>query len=130
MVRACLLSLLLMAGAAAQDPFVPLNLDEHAGVLDRNGARRDWVRITNQRMELSGKPLRVALEGGGLTAVVLARGVDKPRQAKPILLGKGDHAGLFKSVAGMGFTRMVVRNPDNGREWAARLEQGRAILEK
>jgi hypothetical protein len=121
--------MVLMAGAVAQDPFVPLNLDANPAVLDRNGARQDWVRITNQRMEMSGKTLRVALAGGGLTAVVLARGVEKPRHAKPILLGKGDHAGLFKAIVGLGLNRIVVRNPDTGREWAARLERGKAILE-
>ena len=129
MVRSVLLCLVLAAGAAAQDPFKPLDLDGSSGVLDRNSARQDWVKITNQRMEMEDKTLRVALEGGGLTVVVLAKGVEKPRHARPILLGKGEHEGLFKSVKALGFTRMVVRNPDTGRQWGARLEQGKPILE-
>jgi hypothetical protein len=129
MVRACLLGLLFTVCAVAQDPFVPLKLDGGAGVLDRSGARRDWVRITNQRMEMTGKSLRVAVEGAGMTAVVLSKDVKKPRHAKPILTGKGDYAGLFQSITALGFNRLVVRNPDLGLEWGARLEGGKAILE-
>ena len=129
MVRSALLGLTLAAWALAQDPFVPLKLDGNAAVLDRNSARQDWVKITNQRMEMSGKTLRVALEDAGTTCVVFVRGVDKPRHAKPILTGKGDYAGLFKSVKALGFTRMVVRNPDTLRQWAARLEGGKPFLE-
>ena len=129
MVRAGLLCLLLAAWAGAQDPFVPLQLDDNGPVLDRNGARRDWVKVTNQRMEMTGKTLRVALEASGATAVVLVKGLEKPRHAKPILTGKGDYADLFQSVKALGFTRLVARNPDTGKQWAARLEQGRAILE-
>jgi hypothetical protein len=129
MVRVGLLGLLLTVGALAQDPFVPLKMDGTGAVLDRSGARQDWARITNQRMEMTGKTMRVAVEGGGSTAVILSRDVKKPRQAKPILTGKGDFAGLFQSVTALGFTRMVVRNPELGLQWAARLEQGRATLE-
>ncbi|MDR3669519.1 MAG: hypothetical protein P4L36_01665 [Holophaga sp.] len=129
MVRVYFLSLLLTVWAIAQDPFVPLQMDGNAAVLDRSGARQDWARITNQRMEMSGKSLRVLVEGGGLTAVVLVRDVKKPRHAKPILTGKGDYAGLFRSVTALGFNRLVVRNPDLGLEWGARLERGKAILE-
>jgi len=129
MFRACSLALLLAVGAAAQNPFVPLNLDQNTGVLDPSGARQDWAVITNKRMEMTGRTLRVAVEGGGLTAVVLAKGVEKPRHAKPILLGKGEYKELFDSMKALGFTRMVVRNPDSGKQWAARLEQGKPILE-
>jgi hypothetical protein len=129
MFRACSLALLLAVGAAAQNPFVPLNLDQNTGVLDQNGARQDWVVVTNKRMEMTGRTLRVAVEGGGLTAVVLAKGVVKPRHAKPILTGKGEYGDLFKQVAGLGFTRLIVRNPDTGAAWAARLERGKPILE-
>jgi hypothetical protein len=129
MVRAGVLCLLLAAGAGAQNPFVPLQMDDDSAVLDRNGARRDWVKVTNQRMEMAGKTLRVALEDGGSTAVVLVKGLEKPRHAKPILTGKGDYAGLFQSVKALGFTRLVARDPDTGKQWAARLEQGKPILE-
>lgn len=129
MIRASSLALLLSVGAAAQNPFVPLDLSPSTGVLDQHSARQDWVVITNKRMEMTGKTLRVAVEGGGLTAVILAKGVEKPRHAKPILTGKGDYADLFQSVKALGFTRLVARNPDTGKQWAARLEQGRAILE-
>ena len=129
MFRACSLALLLAVGAAAQNPFVPLNLDQNPGVLDQSGARQDWVLVTNKRMEMTGRTLRVAVEGGGLTAVVLAKGVMKPRHAKPILTGKGEYAELFKQVTGLGFNRIIVRNPDTGGTWGARLEQGKPILE-
>lgn len=129
MARPGLLGLLLTAGAFAQPPFVPLDLETNSAVLDRDGARQDWVKITNQRMEMAGRTLRVALEGGGLTAVVLAKGVDKPRQAKPILTGKGEYAELFGAMKALGFNRIVARNPDSGKQWAARLEQGKPILE-
>jgi hypothetical protein len=129
MIRASSLALLLSVGAAAQNPFVPLDLSPSTGVLDQHSARQDWVVITNKRMEMTGKTLRVAVEGGGLTAVILAKGVEKPRHAKPILTGKGEYAELFKQVTGLGFTRIIVRNPDTGGVWAARLEQGKPILE-
>jgi hypothetical protein len=81
-------------------------------------------------MELAGRSLRVAVAGAdGLTAVVLARDVTRPRHAKPILYGKGEYAELFKSIVGLGFNRIQVRNPDTGGAWAARLERGRATLE-
>jgi hypothetical protein len=32
-------------------------------------------------------------------------------------------------VKALGFTRMVVRNPDTGKQWAARLERGKPVLE-
>jgi len=95
-----------------------------------SGARADWIRITNQQYQMSGKGLRVAAEGSeGLTLVVLAPGVEKYRHAKPILLGKDDYALLFRSAVAEGFNRMVVRNPDNGKQWAARIEKGKAIIE-
>jgi hypothetical protein len=37
---------------------------------------------------------------------------------------------VLKSVTGLGFTRMIVRNPETGQAWAARLERGRAVLER
>jgi len=129
MVRSGLLCLLVAAGACAQSPFVPLDLDTNTAVLDRNSARLDWMKYTNQRMEMTGKTLRVALEGGGLTAVILAKGVEKPRHAKPILTGKGEYAELFGAMKALGFNRIVARNPDTGKQWAARLEQGKPILE-
>jgi hypothetical protein len=122
MVRAGLLCLLLAASVGAEDPFVPLQMDG-------NSARRDWVKVTNQRMEMTGKTLRVALEDGGATAVILVKGVEKPRHARPILTGKGEYAQLFQSVKALGFTRLVARNPDTLKQWAARLEQGKPILE-
>jgi hypothetical protein len=129
-IRASSLALLLAVSAAAQNPFVPLNLNpNNTAVLDQNGARQDWVLITNKRMEMTGKTLRVALEGGGLTVVILAKGVEKARHAKPILTGKGEYAELFKQVTGLGFNRIIVRNPDTGGTWGARLEQGKPILE-
>lgn len=93
-------------------------------------ARADWVRITNQQYQMSGKGLRVAAEGPeGLTLVVSAPGVEKLRHAKPILLGRDDYALLFRSAVAEGFNRIVVRNPDNGKQWAARIEQGKATIE-
>jgi hypothetical protein len=130
MVRSFLLCMILAGAVLADDPFVPLDFNAPAAAPDQAGARAEWVKVTNQRMAMAGKTLRVATAGpDGLTAVVLAPGVDKPRHAKPILTGKGDNAALFKSVAGLGFTRMVVRNPDSGKEWGARLEKGKAVLE-
>jgi|GEM_PF-1902648 hypothetical protein len=129
MVRAGLLCLLLAASVGAEDPFVPLQMDGNSAILDRNSARRDWVKVTNQRMEMTGKTLRVALEDGGATAVILVKGVEKPRHARPILTGKGEYAQLFQSVKALGFTRLVARNPDTLKQWAARLEQGKPILE-
>jgi hypothetical protein len=113
---------------SAQAPFQPLNL-EQAGIPDRAGARADWIKLTNQRMEMSGRTLRVAQAGDGLTLLVLAKGVEKPRHAKPIFLGKGEHALLFKAAVTYGFTRIVVQNPDTGKNWSARLEAGKPILE-
>ena len=129
MIRSLLLVLLLAALAAAEDPFVPLDLDQPAAPVTAASARAGWVTLTNQRLQLAGKSLRVALEQEGTCAVVLAPGVEKPRQARPILTGKGEHQALFKSVVAMGFSRLVVRNPDSRREWAARLEKGKAVLE-
>ena len=129
MFLSCLLCLSLAGPVLAQAPFQPLNLDTNTGILDQNGARQGWVAATNQRMEITGNTLRVGLEAGGLTVVVFARGVDKPRQAKPILLGKGDYQGLFNEIVAQRFNRIVVRNPDSNKQWAARLEKGKAILE-
>ena len=135
MFRSLIIGLVLAAAGFAQDPFKPMDLkppDLNAGgpVLDRSGARQDWVKITNTRMEMSGRTLRVAVAGtDGLTAVVLAKGVTRPRHAKPILYGKGEYAELFKAIVGLGFNRILVRNPDTREEWAARLERGKAILE-
>jgi hypothetical protein len=125
----CLLCLSLAGPVLAQAPFQPLNLDTQTGILDPNGARQGWVTATNKRMEMTGSTLRVGLEAGGLTAVVFAKGVDKPRKAKPILLGKGEYQGLFNEIVAQRFIRIVVRNPDNNKQWAARLENGKAILE-
>ena len=127
MIHSAILGLLLLAFPQAQDPFQPLNLNPSPAVLTQPAAREDWVRITNQRLEMAGKRLRVAQDG--LTAILLAPEVQKPRHAKPLLLGKGEHELLFKSIVGMGFTRIVVRNPESGKEWAARIERGKAILE-
>jgi hypothetical protein len=125
MIRSALVYLLLAGSAVAEDPFVPLDLGGQASVVDRRSVRQDWIKTTNQRMAMSGKTLRVAMEGEGLTAVVLVRGVEKPRQAKPILLGKGEYASLVQQATGLGFTRLVVRNPETGKEWGARLEPGK-----
>jgi hypothetical protein len=81
-------------------------------------------------MAMAGRSLRVAVEDRGQSAVVLTRDVTRPRQARAMLTGRGEHAALFKSVTGLGFTRMIVRNPETGQAWAARLEQGRAVLER
>jgi hypothetical protein len=127
MLPSALLCLALAGTAGAQEPFQPLNLERQEGVLSKEDAQRTWVRLTNQQLELSGKAIRVATEG--FTAVILAPQVEKARQAKPMLLGKNEYQVLFRSIVGMGFTRLVVRNPDLGREWAARLERGKAVLE-
>jgi hypothetical protein len=129
MFRSCLICLLVAAAGLAQDPFQPLKLDGDTPVADASTARRSWVNLTNAQMEMAHKTLRVDLDNGGLTAVVLAKGVVKPRHARPILTGKGDYGALFKSIVGLGFDRIVVRNPDTRQEWAARLERGKAILE-
>jgi hypothetical protein len=136
MFRSLIIGCTLAVAGFAQDPFKPMDLkplDLGAGggqVLDRSGARQDWVKITNTRMEMAGRTLRVALaDADGLTAVVLAKDVTRTRHAKPILYGRGEYAELFKSIVGLGFTRILVRNPDTRQEWAARLERGKAILE-
>jgi len=129
MLKPCLFAIALAAGTlGAQEPFTPLNLDQ-AGTPDRNTARADWIRMTNQRMEMAGRTLRVAQAGDGLTVVVTTPEVQKPRHAKPILTGKGEHALLFRSIVAQGFTRIVVRNPDSGQSWSARLEAGKPTLE-
>ncbi len=129
MLRPLLIATLLAAAAAAQDPFVPLDFDAPTAPLDAAGARSRWVELTNQRLQLAGQARRVAMERDGQCAVVLDPGVASPRQARPILTGKGEFALLFKSVVGMGFTRLVVRNPGLRGEWAARLVAGKAVLE-
>jgi len=130
MIHALVMGLALAAAGPAPDPFQPLDLNAPGPLLDQAGARRDWVKITNTRMEMAHRTVRVDLAGrDGLTAVVLARDATRPRHAKPILYGRGEYAELFKSIVGMGFNRIVVRNPDTGQEWAARLERGRSILE-
>lgn len=110
-----------------QEPFQPMDFSRTAPVTGTSPAREDWVRVTNQRLEMSRSTLRVAQEG--LTAIVLAPGVDKPRHARPILLGKGEHQLLFRSIVGLGFNRILVRNPDTGKEWGARLEKGKPVLD-
>ena len=123
MIRSTLLSLIVMLPVIAQDPFQPMNTGGFMGTPTVKSARVDWVRLTNERFKMSGKSMRVAAEGPeGLTAVVLAPGIEKPRHAKPILLGKDEHALLFRSILAEGFNRIVVRNPDSGQEWATRLE--------
>lgn len=130
MLHSSFICLCLAAAVLAQDPFVPLKLDGTAPLPSRASAREDWVRITNQRMTMTGKTLRVALGDEGLTAVILVKGVTKPRHAKPILTGKGEFELLFRTVVAEGFNRMVVRNPDTGQAWSARLEQGKPVLER
>jgi len=129
MERPILIVLGLAVVAAAQDPFVPLDLNAPGPVLGVEGARQGWVQATNQRMAMAGRSLRVAVEDRGQSAVILTREVTRPRQARALLTGRGEHAALFKSVIGLGFTRMVVRNPETGQAWAARLERGRAVME-
>lgn len=135
MFSSLIIGFALASAGFAQDPFKPMDLkplDLNSGgpVLDRSGARQEWVKITNTRMELSGRTLRVAVaDANGLTAVVLAKGATRPSHAKAILYGKGEYAELFKSIVGLGFNRILVRNPDTRQEWAARLERGKAILE-
>jgi len=126
MFRSALFCLITLGTLSAQG-LQPMQL---SNMPTTEGARADWVRITNKQFEMSGKSMRVAAEGAdGLTVVVLARGIEKPRHAKPILLGKDEHALLFRSIVAERFNRIVVRNPDTGQEWAARLEQGKATLE-
>jgi len=127
LLQPALLSMFLLASPGAQEPFQPLDLDTTRGRVTRSEARVDWARLTNQRMEMANKGLRVIVDG--LTVILMVPGVEKPRHAKPILLGRGEHQLLFKSIVGMGFNRIVVRNPVNRKEWSARLEQGKAILE-
>jgi hypothetical protein len=129
MIVAAALCFFLAGAGTGQDPFGPLKLDGAIGIPSRSSARSDWVTLTNRSMEMSGKTLRVALGGDGLTAVVRVHGVEKARQAKPILTGKGEHALLFRSIVAQGFNRIVVENPDSGQTWEARLEQGKPILE-
>ena len=128
MLRSTLLCLMAL-GLSAQDPFVPLDMNAPGGVLDPAGARQDWVKLTNQRMALAGKDLRVEVADSGQTAVILAKGANRS-QAKRILAGKGEYQLLFRSVVGLGFTRIVVRNPDDASKvWGARLDKGKAILD-
>jgi hypothetical protein len=129
MLRATLLCLVVLGLSAAQDPFVPLDFNAPGGVQDQAGARRDWVKLTNQRMEMAGKDLRVDVADNDLTAVILVKGATRS-QAKRILAGKGEHQILLRSILGLGFTRIVVRDSqDNAKAWGARLERGRAILD-
>jgi hypothetical protein len=135
MFRSLMVGVGLAAAGFGQGAFQPMDmkpLDLNSGgtVLDRSGARQDWVKITNARMEMANRSLRVAVAGtDGLTAVVLARDATKPRHAKRILYGKDEYAELFKSIVGLGFNHILVRNPDTRQEWAARLERGKATLE-
>ncbi len=130
MLRSTLAGLIVAGSLLAQDPFVPLNLGSPSVPAVDRSVRDSWVRETNLRFQMSGKSMRVAIGGqDGLTAVVTAPGVEKPRHAKPILQGKGEHELLFKSLLGVGFTRIVVRNPDLDKEWSARIEKGKAVLE-
>jgi len=126
MFRSALLSLLAVGMLATQD-MKPLQLDPLPGMPSTASARADWIRITNQRLQMSGKSMRVAAEG--LTAVVLSTEIRQSRQAKRVLLGKDEHALLLRSIVAEGFNRMLVRNPDTEQEWAARLEQGKPTLE-
>ena len=126
MFKPTLLFVALTLTLQAQEPMPSLDA---ATMPNRFSGREDWVKMTNQRMEMSGRTLRVAQAGDGLTLLVLVKGVEKARHAKPILLGKGEHGLLFKSAVAQGFTRMVVQNPDTGQNWSARLEAGKAILE-
>jgi hypothetical protein len=125
MFRSALLCVISLTALAAQD-MKPLPMESLAGP-STGSARADWIRITNQRFQMSGKSTRVEAEG--LTAVILAPDVLKPRHAKRMLLGKDEHALLFRSIVAEGFNRIVVRNPDTGKEWGAWLEQGKATLE-
>lgn len=123
-------ALLTALNLLAQDPFKPLDLDRASGVQPGPGLREDWMRTTNRGFELAGKTRRVALEGADRSiAVVLDAGVTKARHAKPILLGKDEHAVLFRSLLGLGFSRIVVRNPNSAEQWGARLEGNKAVLE-
>lgn len=127
MIRTAMLCVILAGGAFAQDPFQPMDMGASPGVLNTGGAREDWARVTNQRLEMTNKRIRVAQEG--LTAIVLNPDAEKPRHAKPILLGKGEHELLLKSIAALGFTRIVVRNPGTGKEWGARIVNGKPVLD-
>ena len=129
MIMAAALCFFLSGSSIVQDPFGPLKLDGAIGIPSRSSAREDWVTMTNRSMEMSGKSLRVALGDDGLTAVVRVPGVEKPRHAKPILTGKNEYALLFKTIVAQGFNRIIVENPVSGQTWAARLEQGKPILE-
>lgn len=126
MFRSALLCLIALSTLSTQE-LQPMQL---SNMPSTSSARASWVRITNKQFEMSGKSMRVAAEGNdGLTVVILVRGIEKKRHAKPILLGKDEHALLFRSIVAERFNRIVVRNPETGEQWAARLEQGEATLE-
>lgn len=129
-MKALLLTAFLPLALAAQDPFKPLDLDRAAPVQSGASLRTEWIQSTNKRLELSGKAMRVATEGPeGTTAVILDATVAKARHAKPILQGKGEHAVLVKSLFGLGFTRLLVRNPQTGEQWGARIDGTKVTLE-
>lgn len=134
MFRSLIIALALGGAVLAQpapDPFQPLNLQASNGVLDRAGARRDWVKITNERMVTSNRTTRVEVEGAdGLTLVVRIKDLKRYGDAKPLFKGKDDYAGILKAAQAYGFNRLVARNFDDPRkQWAARLEQNKVIVE-
>ena len=124
MLRPLVVSLFLGAAALAQDPFQPLDFSAQQAPLDARGARADWVKLTNARLQMAGRDLRVAAEQDGQTAVFLVPGVKRKGHAKSFL-GDKDGEPLFKSAVALGFTRLVVRNPDTRREWGARIDRSK-----
>lgn len=135
MIRSIVLGTLLTLPCLAQDPFTPMDMKPMdmnapaAAAPSAASARDTWIASTNKSLELKGKTYRVKSEDLGATVVLVVRDVEKKSQAKPILKGKGEYAALVKEAAGVGFTRLVVRNLD-GQQWGATLRMGqKPVLE-
>jgi hypothetical protein len=126
MFRLLIFSMLLGVYSWAQDPFQPLDFSAQQAPLDSNGARADWVKLTNTRLQMAGRDLRVASEQEGRTAVFLVPGTRRKGHAKSFLGGK-DGEPLFKSAVALGFTRLVVRNPDTQKQWGARIDRAKPV---
>jgi hypothetical protein len=125
MVRPLLLATLLALPALAQDPFQPLDFSAQPGVQDVQGARADWVQLTNARLRMAGRDVRVAVEQDGQCAVFLVPTVRRQGHAKSFLNSKPDGESLFRSAAALGFARLLVRNPDSRREWGGRIDRSK-----
>jgi hypothetical protein len=125
MVRPLLLATLLALPALAQDPFQPLDFSAQPGAQDLQGARADWVKLTNARLQMAGREARVAVEQDGQCAVFLVPKAQRKGHAKSFLNSRPDGESLFRSAAALGFTRLVVRNPDTRKEWGGRIDRGK-----